>query len=398
MKLDSITKIERFMANALLSSPLVPLGVNVVRLADVSDQEGILQMVNSIVVRYVSSSEDVERQAPLTIIRTMRFEVNIASQSYLSQSGHDFAVQLCCASHETLTNTVPPNAGVEVFSPFRMVSEQFAGLTDSTHYTYTQTWELIVQDMHRGIAIDPCVQRGDCTRLFPAYSKDPVKPGDVLYLNKAYVPVLPPPPGVEYSSEYLGVEEAADGSLVYTWDPTQVFLSAAEIASGYYLVSTNTFDDSDQFLIANIRNGNGDFIRTYFAGYSGRLIVNITIVDGPSMLDSTGNPTVSAVQDQFATRQFVNGYGYANVTRAFISVNPTDPDAARGQIAYGIVFPIQSNTTLVHDGDVYLLIGNTQFGKAWVKEDEFRVMTPEEYLPRLDCDEGLDEGNTTSCE
>lgn len=398
MRLDSITKIERFIANALLSSPLVPLGVNVVRLADVSDQEGILQMVNSIVVRYVSSSEEVERQAPLTILRTMRFEVNIASQSYLTQSGHDFAVQLCCASHETLTNTVPPNAGVEVFSPFRMVSEQFSGLTDSTHYTYTQTWELIIQDMHRGIAIDPCVQRGDCTRLFPTYSKEPVKPGDVLYLNKAYIPVLPPPPGVNYSAEYAGVEESSDGSLVYTWDPTQVFLSAAEITAGYSLVSTNTFDESGTFLISNIKDGDGNFVRSYFAKDSGRVIINITVADGPSFIDSAGNVIISSVEDQFKSQQFRNAYGYATFPKVFIYVDPTDPDGARGQIAYGVVYPVRAETTLVHDGEIYVRIGNTQFGKAWVRQDEFTVMSEDEYLPRLDCEEGLDEGNTTSCE
>ena len=227
MRLDSITKIERFIANALLSSPLIPLGVNVLRLADVSDGEGILQMVNSIVVRYISSSEQVERQAPLTILRTMSFEVNIASQSYLSQSGHDFAVQLCCASHETLTNTVPPNTGLEIFAPLRMVSEQFAGLTDSTHYTYTQRWELITQDMHRGIAIDPCVQRGDCTRLFPSNLITRLKPGETACGAIIYAPVLPPPNNlIPYDTEFAGAQFDTVGNLVYVWNPEEVDLFA----------------------------------------------------------------------------------------------------------------------------------------------------------------------------
>jgi len=275
MRLDSITRIERFMANALLSSPLIPLGVNVLRLADISDEEGILQMANSIVVRYVSSFETVERQAPLTILRTMSFEVNVASQSYLSQSGHDFAVQLLCATHETLTNTVPVNTGLEVFAPLHMASEQFTGLTDSTHYTYTQRWELIIQDMHRGIAIDPCVQRGDCTRLFPSNLKNKLKQGETVCGTVIYAPVLPPPNStVPYDGEYSGVELNNDGDLVYVWEPLNVFMSAEEIAAGYYRVCTGTKDQSNTFEIINIHKPDGSFDRFFFgADTGGRLMM-----------------------------------------------------------------------------------------------------------------------------
>jgi hypothetical protein len=193
MNLDSITKIERYLSDALLASPLVPLGVNVVRLADVTDEEGILQMVNSMVVRYTGSSASVVQRAPLTLEYTMTFEVNVASQSYLSQSGHDFAVQLCTAARLTLLNTVPPNSGVEVVQPFVLTNEQFSGLTDSSHYTYTQQWQIVVQDLHRAIALDPCVQRGDCSRLFTRNVKTTVKPGQTVCGNAIYDPILPPP-------------------------------------------------------------------------------------------------------------------------------------------------------------------------------------------------------------
>ena len=41
MRLDTISRIEQFMTDALLSSPLIPLGVNVIRLAATEDEEGI---------------------------------------------------------------------------------------------------------------------------------------------------------------------------------------------------------------------------------------------------------------------------------------------------------------------------------------------------------------------
>ena len=390
------------MANALLSSPLVPLGVNVLRLADVTDQEGILQMANSIVVRYVSSTEDVERQAPLTILRTMAFEVNIASQSYLTQSGHDFAVQLCCASHETLTNTVPPNTGLEVFAPFRMVSEQFSGLTDSTHYTYTQRWELIIQDMHRAIAIDPCVQRGDCTRLFPQNVKSRLLPGETVCGTVVYAPILPPPNNtISYDATYAGVELNESGDLVYLFDPSQVFMTAEEIDAGYYRVCTGTKDESNQFEIINIHKPDGTFSRFYFGADTGNRYMLMTeglirINDSiPGAAQNGQNVEGSTISDFPRT-----GYGYVSTIKvAYIYIDPTNSDAERLAVPYGSVFPTADGVTLTYDNTTYLRVGSTPIGRAWIKSEDFTLFRPDEYLPRLECDdEELEEGKITSCD
>lgn len=402
MKLDSITRIERFMANALLSSPLVPLGVNVLRLADVSDEEGILQMANSMVVRYVSSSEEVERQAPLTILRTMTFEVNIASQSYLSQSGHDFAVQLCCASHETLTNTVPANTGLEVFAPFRMVSEQFTGLTDSTHYTYTQRWEIIIQDMHRGIAIDPCVQRGDCTRLFPANLTKRVRPGETVCGTIIYAPVLPPPNDtIPYSSEYEGVELNLDGDLVYVWEPQRVFMSAAEIAAGYYTTCTGTKDESGQFEIINIHKPDGTFDRFFFGADTGNRLMRI---DGDLVRVGTEYPGIASnagnAELWFAADLGRNGFGQvSSYTPTFIYADPTNPETAKALVTPGFIFPTAEGVTLTVNDELYLYIGNTPLGRAWIKAADFTLLSPDDYLPRIDCEEDtLEGGKIDTCD
>lgn len=402
MRLDSITKIERFMANALLSSPLVPLGVNVLRLADVSDEEGILQMANSMIVRYVGSSEEVERQAPLTILRTMSFEVNIASQSYLTQSGHDFAVQLCCAAHETLTNTVPPNTGLEVFAPFRMVTEQFTGLTDSTHYTYTQRWELIIQDMHRAIAIDPCVQRGDCTRLLPGNIKNRLRPGETVCGTVIYAPVLPPPNNtIPYDEQYSGVEPNADGDLVYVWEPKRVFMTAQEVADGYYRVCTGTKDESGTFEIINIHRPDGSYDRFFFGADTGNRLMTM---DGdlirvdyntPGVVDDGGN-----AENFFAVDFPRNGYGQVSaLTPVFVYADPTAPTAARALVTPGSIFPTAEGVTLVYDDTTYLRVGNTPLGRAWIKASDFTLLAPDNYLPRLECEEEeLEEGKITSCD
>lgn len=395
------------MTDMLLSSPLVPLGVNVVRLADVIDEEGILQMVNSIVVRYVSTSGNVIRQAPLTSEDTMIFEVNIASQSYLSQSGHDFAVQLCAASKMTLTNAVPPNSGVEVVQPFYMISEQFTGLTDSSHYTYSQQWQLVVQDIERAIAIDPCVQRGDCSKLFPQNTKQVVGPGETVCGNIIYAPVLPPPnPSIPYSEEYAGVEYADNGDLVYKWDPAQVFMTAEEISLGYCLACTGTKDDTDTFEIINIKTEcgpSGQFVRSFFGADTGNKLLSL-VGEAPGgglvrINGETYTPVTAANTENFiATNLPVNGYGYINEFQSLLYVDPTDPSKGTLRVRYGALFPTAIGTEMTHNNVVYQLVGSTPIGRAWVKKLELTLLNPKDYIPLLDCDETtLEEGKIDSC-
>ena len=147
MRLDTITRIERFIQDALLSSPQIPLGVNVVRLAADYDTEGIAAMARSIVVRYVGSDASTIREVPLVLRRTLTFELTHAAQSYLTQSGHDYAIQMCAGAQLTLNNSVPINTGGQVVVPLYLVSERFEGLTDSTHYVYVQTWQCTVEEI-----------------------------------------------------------------------------------------------------------------------------------------------------------------------------------------------------------------------------------------------------------
>ena len=163
MRIDTIPKIETFLSDILLSSKHIPLGVNVVRLASVQDEEGITAMARSIVVRYTGSSVTIERKLPIVITRTMRFEIILSAQSYLTESGHDYALQMCAGSYLSLNNSTPTGAGVQILTPLHMVNESFDGLTDSSHYVYTQTWELEVQEINSMLSIDPCVMRGNCT-------------------------------------------------------------------------------------------------------------------------------------------------------------------------------------------------------------------------------------------
>lgn len=387
MLLDSITRIEQFMTNALLSSPLVPLGVNVVRLADVSDEEGILQMVNSMVVRYTDSSVNVVSRAPLAMERSLNFEINIACQSYLSNSGHDFAVQLLAAAHETLINQVPCATGLEVIEPFVMTSEQFTGLTDSTHYTYTQRWTLTIQDYYRGIALDPCVAKGNCSKLFPANLTQRLLPGEFLAGGRIIAPVLPPPnESIDYDKEYAGVELDESGNLVYRWDPEKVFMTAGEVAN-CEIVYTGDTDSSGQFYIFNIRCG-GEFVRFFFGADTGKRILQL-----PSELYRSPNQRVALTrvsdpgEEVIPTKQMPrNGYGYVVAAKTYIYKDPTDPDAIAILVANGDLFPTEEGTVLSTGAESYYRIGGTPIGQAWIDTRDFRLLNPREYLPQIDRD------------
>ena len=383
MQLNTIAKMEEFITNALLSSEMIPLGVNVITLAATHDEEGIARMARSIVVRYTGSNANIERRVPLVITRTLSFEVSIAAQSYLTESGHDYAVQMCAASHMILTNQVPTNTGAQVTLPFHLTSETFDGLTDSSHYVYSQTWQIEVQELTGLIALDPCVARGNCSYLFPDDGIGEKKPGDVLVGNLIWEPVLPPPQGLEYEEEYCGV--VVDGNdLVYLHDKTQTFL---EDYHRYTLVPTNTYDNTNTFLIVNIYTDTGSLFGSYFASRcSKRFLIqfggktsgysadgsaqNPNWVEGlwASNKDSIGNMDESGGPEPLnPVIQSRNTMAYVNALRATVFADPSDPNAAKGQVKYGWTMQTLRSATLTVSGEEYIQVSPTPLGKAWMR-------------------------------
>ena len=396
MRLDAINKIETFMTDALLSSPQIPLGVNIVRLADTQDVEGIVALARSISVRYTGSSLALEQTAPMSIYRRARFEVTLASQSYLTNTGHDYVVQMCIGSHNTLLNQVPVNTGSQIIEPFHMVSEEFQGISNSTHYIYVQTWELTIQEIEPLIALDPCVARGNCSYLFPQDTQSVILPGDVLYKNILFSPVLPPAGGGPYDPAFCGVIEnpEVEGQLVYKADPDTVFL---DNWTTYSLVSTETFDETGEMLIVNIYDSNGDlYITEFFSNCDDRKVVQVAgaqpnsnaarlggLVRSP--IDNLGNPIESGVEPLPATMAPLNGFGYTNNIRNTVFVDPRDPNAATATVKYGALYSYQVGVTLEHASTTYVLVGGTPVGKAWIREQDLTVIPPADINPHIDC-------------
>ncbi len=373
-----------------------------VRLAADLDTEGIARMARSIVVRYLGSTAQEIRNVPLVVRRTLRFEITHSAQSYLTQSGHDYALQMCAGAQMTLSSVTPINSGAQIVLPFFMSSEQFDGLTDSSHYVYTQTWECQVEEIHPAPAIDPCVLRGNCSYLFPSATVSQVLPGDVLYGNVLYSPVLPPPDGYDYDSQYCGVEVAGN-NLIYKEDSSQVFL---ENWTEYTFRSTETFDESGELLIVNIYDSDGEFFMKYLASNcDGRKVIQIAgqmpasngnWISGLSASApyNVGNPLRSGDAEILPPVLAVkNGFGFVYTNRTYVFSDPRSADTLKAIVRYGTVYRTLSVVTLHHDGVTYLKIGGTPIGLAWIREIDFRTINMD---PAVNCDIGqigdLDDG------
>lgn len=390
------------MVDALLSSPNIPLGVNVLRLAADYDTEGVTAMARSITVRYVGSDANTIRDIPLVITRTLSFEVTHASQSYLSQSGHDYALQMCAGAALTLSNTTPVNTGAQITKPLFLASERFEGLTDSSHYVYVQTWSLDAEEIYPVPPIDPCVWRGNCSYLFPSCSVQEVLPGDVLYTNVLYSPVLPPPEGENYDPSACGVKLRGN-DLVYKYDDSQVFL---EDWMDYKLVSTEQFDETGKFLRVNVYDLNGAFIKWYYASNCDcRTVIQIAGFAQNSAnwlgglwrspIGQDGNVLTSSGPEPFlpAVMQAKNAYGYVAVPATLVFETPGDLQGVTAQVKWGVVYPTLSGVTKTEDGQEYYMLGRTPIGKAWIRKQDFALI---DYNPRTECDDDAqitDDGN-----
>ena len=367
MRLDTITKIEQFLENVLLSSERIPLGVNVVRLASTTDEEGITAMGKSIVVRYVNSSVVVTNRVPMSVERTMSFQIIHSAQSYLSESGHDAALQMCAGAYLELNATTPFETGVEILEPFSMASESFDGLTDSSHYVYVQTWQIKVLEIDTKLIMHPCVYAGNCRSFWASRIGGEQMPGDVVHETFFYEPVLPPPSiNMPYDDEWRGVV-VEENDLVYVHDRTQVFLYDW---TRYTLVSTGTFDESGKFLICSAKDENGDHEFTYFA----------------SNMDKRG----------FLGAQVNNGrslYLPTNTKHAYTSnwpkttyyLDPTDEDGQKEEVPWGRIITVDLGAVLTVDGETFYRAVDSFRLKVWLKEGDFVIYErnnsyPEECL------------------
>jgi len=381
MELNSIARIEQFMVDSLIASPLIPISVNTLRLADAVANEGVVQQTNNIVVRYVGSSDTVKNRIPMVFERAMSFELNFSCQNYLTSSGHDFATQLLVGAFITLNGSVPSGASVSVIQPFTCQNEQFTGLSPESQYTYTQTYVLTIEDAVPYVALDPCVQRGDCRQLLPGFGVETKLPlGGVLdsASGDIYVPgytgdKLPSEDynaceGVRWSNEVT-----QSGDWVFICDPETVFLPDP-LNQPIYLLSNNSYTADGRLVVTVWDAETKEPIDEVFYCPTGKKLARYAVELWNDVTDKLDAISSKASMD---TSWFsgINQGEFAVVTGgyAFLHTDPLNPDGKQLYLDGGVLVGVMPETFIQTPKGRFYFVGKSPQGRGWLLEDSFEL-------------------------
>lgn len=383
MDVSTIQRIEQYICDALIASPLIPIGVNVLRLADAAQNEGIITQTNNIVVRYTNSSTMVKNRIPLVYEETMSFELNFSCQNYLSSSGHDFATQLITGAKITISGGVPSGSFVQAIEPFHCTSTQFTGLTPQSQYTYTQTYTLVVEEVLPYIALDPCVQRGDCRQIFPSQNVATSLPlAGVVDENtgEIYVPWYSGTTEIEEAfSKAFGVrwqdELNQAGNWVYVCAPEEVFVEDP-VNNPVCLLSTNSFTEDGKLVVTMFEPDCKTVIKEVLYVSTGKKIVRYALELWRNTVK--GAQFGSIAPDSVLDATFTSGFNvgeFAVVRGAFQTFysDPTDPGSPTQTLTGGTLIGVKPGTFIQTPAGRFYFVATSPKGKGWIIKDSFEI-------------------------
>lgn len=384
-ELTTITRIEQYLCDSLIASPLIPLNVNVLRLADAIENEGVVNQTNNIVVRFIGATSNVTNKVPIVYEKRMEFELNFSCQNYLTSSGHDFATQLIMGAEITISGGVPSGAFVQVLEPFHCASSRFTGINDQSQYTYTQIYSLIVEEVHPYVALDPCVQRGDCRQLFPGQNIATSLPlGGVLdeASGNIYIPWYPGANALEYEfSNQSGIrwsnELTQSGDWVFICDSTEIFIQDP-LGQPIYILSNNSYTEDGRLVVTVWDAETKTPIKEVFYIDSGKKLARYAIelwrntLDGPD--SGNGGISPSAVKDS-TFYQGMNTGEFAVVKGAFqiFYSDPLNPDAKQQTLSGGSLIGVKPDVFIQTSKGRFYFVGQSPQGKGWLLEGTFEL-------------------------
>ena len=379
MELSTYTRIEQFICDALIASPLIPISVNVLRLADAIENEGVVQQTNNIVVRYTGATNQVKNRIPMVFTRELSFELNFSCQNYLTSSGHDFATQLLAGAFITLNGSVPSGAYVQVLEPFVCATERFTGLTENSQYAYTQEYRVTIEEALPYVALDPCVQRGDCRQLFPGLGVETRLPlGGVLdeASGDIYVPAYEcdGEPAEDYDACY-GVrwsnEVTQSGDWVFICDPDCVFIEDP-LGSPIYLLSNNNYTEDGKLVVTVFDANTKEPLREVFYCNTGKKLARYALELWNNTVEKGGAIGSGAVKDS-SWFQSMNVGDFAVVTGGyqFLYLDPLNPDAQMLSVDGGVLIGVQREVFIQTPKGRFYFVGQSPQGKGWMLEGTF---------------------------
>jgi hypothetical protein len=367
------------MCDALIASPLIPISVNVLRLADIMDREGVVSQTNNIVVRYTGATNTVKNRVPMVFERRLIFELNFSCQNYLTSSGHDFATQLLAGAFITLNGSVPSGAYVQVLEPFVCVSERFVGLTEESQYAYTQEYQVTIEEALPYVALDPCVARGDCRQLFPGLGVETRLPlGGVLdeASGDIYVPAYTcdGQPSEDYDACY-GVrwsnELTQSGDWVFICDPDCVFIEDP-LGQPIYLLSNQNYTEDGRLVVTVFDAETDEPIREVFYCNTGKKLARYALELWNNTVVKGGAIGSRATKDS-SWFQSMNVGEFAVVTGGyqFLYIDPLNPDSPMLSIDGGVLIGVQRDVFIQTPKGRFYFVGQSPQGKGWMLEGTF---------------------------
>ena len=358
---------------------MIPIGVNVLRLADAIENEGVVQQTNNIVVRYTGSTNTVKNRIPMVFERRLTFELNFSAQNYLTSSGHDFATQLLAGAFITLNGSVPSGAYVQVIEPFVCENERFTGLTDESQYTYTQDYQVTIEEALPYIALDPCVQRGDCRQLFPGLGVETRLPlGGVLdeASGDIYVPAYDcnGQPTEDYNACY-GVrwsnEVTQSGDWVFICDPDCVFIEDP-LGQPIYLLSNRSYTEDGRLVVTVFDAETNQPINEVFYCNTGKKLARYALELWNNTVEKAGAISSKAIKDT-SWYQGMNSGEFAVVRGGyqFLYTDPLSPDGKQLSIDGGALVGVMREVFVQTPKGRFYFVGQSPQGRGWMMADSF---------------------------
>jgi hypothetical protein len=331
----------------------------------------------------------------------MRFELNFSCQNYLTSSGHDFATQLLTGAFITLNGGVPSGAYVQVIEPFVCATEDFTGLTDQSQYTYTQIYQLIIEEALPYVALDPCVQRGDCRQLFPALGVEAKLPlGGILdnATGDIYVPAYDcgGEPLEDYDACY-GIrwsnELTQSGNWVFICDPDCVFIEDP-LGQPIYLLSNDSYTEDGRLVVTVFDANTKQPLREVFYCNTGKKLARYAVELWTDTVAKSGPISAEAGLDA-SWYQSINYGEFAVVTGGFqfLYVDPLNPEAPKLYLDGGALIGVQMETFIQTPKGRFYFVGQSPQGKGWLLEGTFELASINSLwkLGCLPCSNGLDD-------
>jgi len=383
MELNSLTRIEQFLCDSLIASPLIPLGVNVLRLADAVENEGVVTQTNNIVVRYVNSTSNVKNRVPFIYEDVLNFELNFSCQNYLTSSGHDFATQLLMGAKITLSGSAPSGAYVQVLEPFSCSSSQFTGLSEESQYTYTQNWRVTIEETLPYIALDPCVQRGDCRQIFPSRNVATTLPlAGVLdeASGSIYIPWWPGTNELEAAfTEALGVrwseELTQSGDWVYVCAPDEVFIEDP-LNQPIYLLSNNNYTEDGRLVVTVWDAITKEPIKEVFYVDSGKKLARYAV----ELWRNTVLGSLEGVIDPMSVKDAswtsgitIGEFAVVRGANQTLFSDPLDPNGKMQTLMGGTLIGVKPDTFIQTPKGRFYFVGQSPQGKGWLIQDSFEL-------------------------